>query len=270
MDIRGKFATISKKCKCKCKQECIPGGCVPSATVAVCWQGGAWSGGVSALGMSLVPGSVCSRGVSTLRGCLVWSEGCLIPGGCIPACTEADPPLWTEWLPNRCKNITSATKLRTVIKTDRFRSDTYTHTHTPFEAAFSSQVRVAWDATLYLTDWFDYNAHVARSVGEKKASELKPWIPLYCRNKSYICTGEGEKAFLSSQKASWKLSVFSPKWNVNDGGIVLVSKREFAANLLLFSETEFNVILVLWPTWLVTGNKLVVCKAKDLHLPDKW
>ena len=44
-------------------------------------------------------------------GVLVW-EGCTCPrvylsrGVCIPACTEADTPLWTEWLTDACENIT--------------------------------------------------------------------------------------------------------------------------------------------------------------------
>ena len=56
--------------------------------------GGAWSvggGGVSAL------------------------EGCLVLGGGIPACTETDPPV--NRMTDRCKNITLATSLRTVIIT---------------------------------------------------------------------------------------------------------------------------------------------------------
>ena len=59
-----------------------PGGCVCS------------QGGVSAPG-----GCVCSRGgllwwVSAPGG--VSALGGSAPGGCIPACTEADTPLWTE------------------------------------------------------------------------------------------------------------------------------------------------------------------------------
>ena len=61
---------------------------------AVCCRGcllwgGAWSGG-------LLPGGVCSRG-----------------GGVILACTEADPPV--NRMTDRCKIITFATSLRTVI-----------------------------------------------------------------------------------------------------------------------------------------------------------
>ena len=37
-------------------------------------------------------------------GCLPRS-GCLLRG-CIPACNGVDTPLWTEWLTDRCKNIT--------------------------------------------------------------------------------------------------------------------------------------------------------------------
>ena len=48
---------------------------------------GAWSRGVSA------PGGVPGPG-----------EGCVsAPGGCIPACTEGDPPV--NRMTNRCKNI---------------------------------------------------------------------------------------------------------------------------------------------------------------------
>ena len=56
-------------------------------------------GGGSALG-----GGVCSGGVC--------SGGYLLLGGCIPACTEADPPV--NRMTDRCKNITFATSLRTV------------------------------------------------------------------------------------------------------------------------------------------------------------
>ena len=96
------------------KLECIPVGCVPSARSGsrpggdawsrggVCSQGGAWSwGGPGPKGGGLVPGGLCSQG------------GCLVPGGGIPACTEADPPV--NRMTDRCKNITFATSLRTVI-----------------------------------------------------------------------------------------------------------------------------------------------------------
>ena len=88
-----------------------PGGCL--------LLGGVWSGGC------LLWGGCLLRGVSAL-GWGVWSGGCLVqgvsalggsaPGGGIPACTEADPPVWTEWMTDRCKNITLATtSLRPVI-----------------------------------------------------------------------------------------------------------------------------------------------------------
>ena len=111
---------------------CFPGGggClvrgVSAAGGGVC-SGGSAPGGclVSGRGVS-APGGVCSGGCMLWGGlvlggvCLSWGgsllpgEGCLLqgvcswgvsgPGGCllvggvgIPACTEADPPLWTEW-----------------------------------------------------------------------------------------------------------------------------------------------------------------------------
>ena len=78
------------------KQECIPVGSVQSAAVAMSIPACTGQGGVY------------PRGVSAQRGCL--------PGGCIPACTEADTPLWTEWLTDRCKNITfPQLRLRMVI-----------------------------------------------------------------------------------------------------------------------------------------------------------
>ena len=71
-----------------------PGGCLllgVSAPRGVCSQGGVCSGGVCFWGGCMsaprgvpAPGGFCSQGVSA-------------PGGCgIPACTEADTPLWTE------------------------------------------------------------------------------------------------------------------------------------------------------------------------------
>ena len=99
------------------KQECIPVGCVLSATVAVC-RGGLLPGAVCLLpggvppprgGLCLLPegGAYSQGGVPALGG------GCLLPrGGGIPACTEADPPCGQT---HRCKNITFATSLRTVI-----------------------------------------------------------------------------------------------------------------------------------------------------------
>ena len=98
-----------------------PGGCLlrvggVSALGGVCSWGCVW--GVSAQ----VWGGVCSRGclflgvsaprgVSALGG--ICSRGCLLLGGGIPACTEADTPLWTD----TSKNITLATtSLRPVIR----------------------------------------------------------------------------------------------------------------------------------------------------------
>ena len=80
-----------------------------AAAEAVCWwegdgclvPGGNWSRGVP-----------CPWGVSAPRGCL-FPLGCLLPVGGIPACTEA-APLWTEWLTDRCKNVTFATSLQMV------------------------------------------------------------------------------------------------------------------------------------------------------------
>ena len=104
------------------QQECIPVGCVPAARrpyAGVCFQGGCllpvgllgggrfclfrgvclvW--GVSAPGECVCSrGGVCSLGGSACSG--EWGVVCLLqgcvsaPGGCIPACTEADtlPPV---------------------------------------------------------------------------------------------------------------------------------------------------------------------------------
>ena len=51
-------------------------------------------------------GGLSSQGVC-LPGRSVCPEGCL-PGGGIPACTEADspPPPWTDRMTDKCKNIT--------------------------------------------------------------------------------------------------------------------------------------------------------------------
>ena len=106
----------------------------------------AWSGGVSAPGgVCLVrEGGVCLVGGGCLSGpggvsawssggvCLVWGGlpglggWCLLPGGLVSAprggCYPSmhwgrPPPLWTEWMTDRCKNITLATtSLRPVIK----------------------------------------------------------------------------------------------------------------------------------------------------------
>ena len=74
------------------QQECIPVGCVPSAAI----RGGVCAG-VSAWGGCLP------------RGCLPWgvyAQGVSARGVCIPACTAADTPLWTQFLTHTCKNIT--------------------------------------------------------------------------------------------------------------------------------------------------------------------
>ena len=64
-------------------------------------------------------GGVCQGGVSqhalgqTPPGGV--PGGCL-PRGCIAACTRTDTSLWTEWLTDRCKNITfPQLRFRTVI-----------------------------------------------------------------------------------------------------------------------------------------------------------
>ena len=101
--------------------------------------GGVLPGGVlpglgCVLPRGVLPGGVCaSQGerVVLLGGmCFPEGEGCAswgvcFPGGCvlpgvlpggvcgIPACTEADPPM--NRMTDRCKNITFATLLRTVI-----------------------------------------------------------------------------------------------------------------------------------------------------------
>ena len=102
------------------KPECIPLGCAPSAAVVICWQGvstrrclsreclpgvglprrclprGMSPQGLFAQGVS-AQGGICP-GVGLLRECL--------PGVCIQACTEADNPLWAEFLTHACDNIT--------------------------------------------------------------------------------------------------------------------------------------------------------------------
>ena len=102
------------------KQECIPVGCVLSAAVAT---GGSARGCVCP-GEGCQPGRVSARGVSA-KGCLcqgVSTRGCL-PGECLPGGGVVYPvhagihttPLWTEWLTDRCKNITfPQLRLRTV------------------------------------------------------------------------------------------------------------------------------------------------------------
>ena len=76
------------------------GGGVCSGGVVSAWSRGRWMGLPVPGGVSAPRGGVCSR------------------GGGIPACTEADPLplLWTEWMTDRCKNMTLATtSLRPVI-----------------------------------------------------------------------------------------------------------------------------------------------------------
>ena len=82
---------------CVCSRQCLPPGEVSA-------QGGVCSGGC------LIPGGVCSGGVSAPGGSTSWGvsapRGVCLPGGvclqgvsapalggCIPACTEADPPV---------------------------------------------------------------------------------------------------------------------------------------------------------------------------------
>ena len=80
-------------------QVCIPVGCLPPACCP-------YLPACTAPREGLLPGvgDVCSGGGGV---CSRGEGGCLLPGrGCIPACTEADTPLWTEWLTDRCKNIT--------------------------------------------------------------------------------------------------------------------------------------------------------------------
>ena len=84
------------------QQESIPVGCVPSAAVAVCW-------GVCSRGC--LPRGESARGVSAQGARLPW--GCL-PGG-VSQHALRQTPLWTEWLTDRCKNITfPQLRLRTV------------------------------------------------------------------------------------------------------------------------------------------------------------
>ena len=121
------FSKITEKLM---KQECIPVGCVPPA----CWPyhplvdhipaciargvpaggctcpgGCTCQGGVPVGGVYLPEGCTCPGGVPARgRGCTCW--GCTCPGGVpVLSCTWAGtPPLWTEWLSDRCKNINFA------------------------------------------------------------------------------------------------------------------------------------------------------------------
>ena len=121
----------------------VPGGCLDLGGSGP--QGGVWSGGLVPGGGGSGPRGVWSWGVWSWGGLVpgglvlersgprvgvwprgVWPQGVsgpggsgpkgvLVPGG-IPSCTEADPPLWTEFLTHACENITLATtKLRPVI-----------------------------------------------------------------------------------------------------------------------------------------------------------
>ena len=64
--------------------------------------------------MSAPRGDVCSRGVSapgggvwgvcSQGGVCSWGWGVSAPGGLLPACTEADPPV--DRMTHMCKNIT--------------------------------------------------------------------------------------------------------------------------------------------------------------------
>ena len=84
--------------------------CISNITLN--FRRGVPSRGVSAWGC-------LTRGVPAQGGCL--SRGLPAQGRgwwwCIPACIGADSPLWTEWLTDRCKNITfPQLRLRTVTK----------------------------------------------------------------------------------------------------------------------------------------------------------
>ena len=78
----------------------------------LCFLGGvsASCGGMStSWGVSASGGGICFGGCLPLGGVCFWGGVCLFPGGGgIPACTEADTPLWTEWMTDTYKNITFA------------------------------------------------------------------------------------------------------------------------------------------------------------------
>ena len=86
------------------KQECIPVGYVPSAAVAV-WRGGRY----------LCLGVYLALGVP-VGGC-TWPQGGYLPRGDVPGPggvpTQVLPPV--NRMTDRCKNISFATSLRTVI-----------------------------------------------------------------------------------------------------------------------------------------------------------
>ena len=88
------------------------------------WSGGVWSEGVwSEGGWVSAPGGCLFGGVCVCSGWGgVWSGGCVWSGGVWswgeghPSMHWGRPPLWTEWMTDRCKNITLATtSLRPVI-----------------------------------------------------------------------------------------------------------------------------------------------------------
>ena len=99
-----------KKSKINTKKKKKIGGGVSAPEVGgVCSWGGVCLGGVCS------PGGVCSGGL--LQGVSTpWVSApgeCLLRGGGIPACTEADTP--PRGQTDACKNITFATLLQTVI-----------------------------------------------------------------------------------------------------------------------------------------------------------
>ena len=98
------------------QQECIPVGCVPSAAVAArgCLPGrDVWPGGCLPMGVSA--SVYTDAGIHTpLPG--RHSPGVWPGGMCIPACTEAHPPVDRILDTRLWKHYLSATTLRTVIK----------------------------------------------------------------------------------------------------------------------------------------------------------
>ena len=120
------FCSFTVVTETSVKQECIPVKCVPSAAVAVSAPGG----GYLVLGMYLPRGCTWSRGVYLPGGYL--SGGVPGPGG-VPAWGSGGylprysplPPV--NRMTDRCKNITFATLLQMVIRTNRnaFQLDPY-------------------------------------------------------------------------------------------------------------------------------------------------
>ena len=83
--------------------------------LGVCPRVSAWRGGAVCLG-GVCPGCLLGgcllgggRGAVGLPG----GEGVCLRGVFTPACTEADTPLWTEFLTHACENITCP---RTAVK----------------------------------------------------------------------------------------------------------------------------------------------------------